>query len=96
MKVMKRRNQRGFTLIEMIAVLIVLTILVALAMPKYFSIQEEARKKATQTALAAAGKRAVTAYTEPDVSVRAVDIAERTLAGGSKATVAGAEMSPGH
>jgi prepilin-type N-terminal cleavage/methylation domain-containing protein len=81
LNVIKRREQRGFTLIELIAVLVVLTILVALAMPKYFSIQDEARKKAAQTALAAGEKRVITAYTESDVSMRAVDITERTLTG---------------
>ena len=96
MNVMKRRKQRGFTLIEIIAVLVVLTILVALAMPKYFSIQDEARKKAVQTALKAGEKRAITAYTEPDVSVRTVDITERTLTGGSKAPIARAERQPEH
>ena len=81
MNVMKRKKQGGFTLIELIAVLVVLTILVALAMPKYFSIQDEARKKAAQTAVAEGEKRVITAYTEPDVSVRALDITEGTLTG---------------
>ena len=96
LKGMKQRNQRGVTLIEIIAVLVILTILVALAMPKFFSIQDEARKKAAQTALAARGKTAITAYADPDASVRAVDSAERTIAGDSKAPAAGAERRPGH
>ncbi|MCX5834791.1 MAG: prepilin-type N-terminal cleavage/methylation domain-containing protein [Deltaproteobacteria bacterium] len=93
---MNRRNQRGFTLIEIIAVLVILTILVALAMPKYFSIQDEARKKAAQTALAAGGKPGITAYTDPDASVKAVANTERTIAGDSKAPAAGMERHPGH
>jgi len=92
---MKRRNQGGFTLIEIIAVLVILTILVALAMPKFFSIQDEARKKAVQTALAAGGKAAITAYADPDASVRAADTTE-TIAGDSKAQAASAERRPGH
>lgn len=92
---MKRRKQAGFTLIEMIAVLVVLTILVSLAMPKYFSIQDEARKKAQYTSMAAAEKRDVAVHITPDASVRATDISERIQAGGAKTPVAGMERHPG-
>jgi prepilin-type N-terminal cleavage/methylation domain-containing protein len=75
------RGRRGFTLIEIIAVLVILVILVALAMPKYFSIQDEARKKAAQTALATGGKAGITAYTDPDASAKAVADTDKTIAG---------------
>jgi len=42
----KLRNQKGFTLIEIIAVLIILGILAAIAVPKYMSLTAEAANKA--------------------------------------------------
>jgi prepilin-type N-terminal cleavage/methylation domain-containing protein len=46
------RNQSGFTLIEIIAVLILLGILSAVAVPKYIDLQTEAKKKAVEAAVA--------------------------------------------
>ena len=40
------RNQKGFTLIEIIAVLVILGILAAVAVPKYLDLVGESKKKA--------------------------------------------------
>jgi MSHA pilin protein MshA len=45
-------NESGFTLLEIIAVLVILSILAVVAVPKYFDLQAEAKKKALATALA--------------------------------------------
>ena len=49
---LKKGNQKGFTLIEIIAVLVILGILAAVAIPKYLSMADEARIKAAQGAIA--------------------------------------------
>jgi MSHA pilin protein MshA len=48
---LKKRNQKGFTLIEIIAVLVILGILAAVAIPKYMDMQADARNRATEGAL---------------------------------------------
>ena len=50
----RARGQGGFTLIEIIAVLVILGILAIVAVPKYFDMQDQARKKAAAGLVAAA------------------------------------------
>ncbi|GAB6162150.1 prepilin-type N-terminal cleavage/methylation domain-containing protein [Desulfothermus naphthae] len=50
----RKNRQKGFTLIEIIAVLIILGILAAVAVPKFIGLQEEAKKKAAQNLVASA------------------------------------------
>lgn len=48
----KFRNQKGFTLVEIIAVLVILGILAAVAIPKYMDMQTASRTKAAQGQIA--------------------------------------------
>ena len=47
------KSQSGFTLIEIIAVLVVLGILAAVATPRFINLQDEARTKALESVVAA-------------------------------------------
>ena len=48
------RDESGFTLLEIIAVLVILSIMAVVAVPKYFDLQTQARQEAIKTAMAEA------------------------------------------
>lgn len=57
-----QRNQAGFTLIEIIAVLVILGILAAVAVPKYFDMQTKSQQSAVSGAVAALQSTATQEY----------------------------------
>lgn len=56
------KNEKGFTLIEIIAVLIILGILAAVAVPKFVNMQDESRRKAVTGAIATLKSQTVMDY----------------------------------
>ena len=68
------KNEKGFTLIEIIAVLIILGILAAVAVPKFLSLTDQAEQKALEGAVSAGlstvsllyGQLALSNGAEPD------------------------------
>lgn len=65
----KLKNQKGFTLIEIIAVLVILGILAAIAIPRYIDMQADARRNALQGAVASLISSASMDYAQGFLSV---------------------------
>lgn len=59
---MKKQRQMGFTLIEMIAVIVILGILAAVALPKFVSMSSDARQSKMQAAMGAIKSAAALAH----------------------------------
>ena len=65
---MKRINQKGFSLIEVVAVFVMVGILAAIAIPKYFNIVDKAQQNAALGALGALESQAISEYSVQLVS----------------------------
>lgn len=90
---MKKLNRKGFTLVELLAVIIILAIVVGISIPAVLTTTNNAKKKAFDTALAS-----TTDWVERQYQVAVSDLSEtgvatldssfRTVCGGNGATCA--------
>ena len=63
------RRDKGFTLLEIIAVLVILSILAAIAVPKYVSLDEGARQRAIDAGISELNGRETLTWSNEKISV---------------------------
>ena len=61
-------NRNGFTLVELLAVIVILAVLALVAMPNVTKLMENSRKNAFVTETIEFAKQATTAYTDLQIS----------------------------
>jgi prepilin-type N-terminal cleavage/methylation domain-containing protein len=63
------QQQKGFTLLEIIAVMVILSILAAVAIPRYVSVDESARQKAIEAGISELNGRETLTWSNEKISV---------------------------
>lgn len=63
------RHEKGFTLLEIIATLVILSILAALAIPRYISLDESARQRAIDAGVAELNGRETLTWSNLKISL---------------------------
>jgi type IV pilus assembly protein PilA len=89
-----RRSERGFTLIELMMVVLIIAILIAVTIPVFFGAANKAKDRATQTSVKTALKAAKGVYTDTTDYTLATPAALTAELGAGSVSFVGAGVSP--
>ena len=73
------RNQNGFTLVEIIAVLIILGILSSVAVPRYINLGDSAKQRSIDTAISELNSRENLVWANQKISTSGYDDDQKVL-----------------
>ncbi|MCA1981273.1 prepilin-type N-terminal cleavage/methylation domain-containing protein [Nocardioides nematodiphilus] len=89
----RRDAERGFSLIELIIVIVILGILVAIAIPVYNNIQDKAKQNAANAIAANAASEVAAAVANGDAATPAAATVSTSVKSGATVTVTGTTLN---